>query len=132
MAESSIEAFDVGVLIRLARLDVVEPDAVVPAPVGKDLRQIFRPVVDADRFGFAATLNQPIQCPDYPGTRDRCVDDDIQDFPDAFIQDIQRAKAATAIERVAHKVHGPFRIGAGIDKHRLLYALWQPSLGPPG
>ena len=43
-----IEALDLGVLIRLARLDVVRGHAVLGAPVDKGLRREFGAVVDAD------------------------------------------------------------------------------------
>lgn len=45
----AIEAFDVRVLIRLARLDVVDRHAVAGAPIDKGLRREFRTVVDANR-----------------------------------------------------------------------------------
>lgn len=45
MPKGSIKAFDEGVLIRLAGLDVVEPNALVPAPTGKHLQEAFRTVV---------------------------------------------------------------------------------------
>jgi len=44
-----IEAFDVRVLIRFPRLDVVRGHAVLRAPIDEGLRGEFRAVADADR-----------------------------------------------------------------------------------
>jgi len=43
-----IEAFNVRVLIRLPRLDVVRGHAVLGAPIDEGLRREFRAIVDAD------------------------------------------------------------------------------------
>ena len=51
VSRGSIVAFDVGVLIRLAGLDVTEPDALILAPAGEHLREVFRAVFEADRIG---------------------------------------------------------------------------------
>jgi hypothetical protein len=50
-AVGAVEALDVGVLVRLPRLDVVAGDAVLGAPVDKGLRGEFGAVVDPDRGG---------------------------------------------------------------------------------
>ena len=46
---AAIEALDVGVLIGLTRLDVVDRDPPLGTPVDKDLREKFGTVVHADR-----------------------------------------------------------------------------------
>ena len=66
MTIDSVEAFNVGVLVRFSRLYVVEFDAVVLAPVGDDLRYILRSVIDPYRIRIAAPLDQAIQCPYNP------------------------------------------------------------------
>ena len=48
---AAIEAFDVRVLIGLARLDVVNRRAVLGAPIDEGLRGEFGAVVDAERDG---------------------------------------------------------------------------------
>lgn len=46
-----VEAFDVSVLIRLAGLNVMQRDIVVPAPVPEDLWQVIGSIVDENRTG---------------------------------------------------------------------------------
>lgn len=53
MAEGAIEAFDVGILIRLAGLDVVKVHSLVSASGGQHVGQILGAVIDADRVRFA-------------------------------------------------------------------------------
>jgi len=50
LAIRSVEALDVGVLIRLAGLDVVDQDAVGLAPAHEDVTEELRAVVRAKRF----------------------------------------------------------------------------------
>ena len=118
----SIEAFDECVLIRLARLDVVEPNALVSAPTGKHLREVFRAVVQADRVGFASPLHQPIQRVHHPGTGYVGVNHDVQGLAYTLIRDVQRAKATTVMQRVGHEVHRPLCIRSSYHGHRHLDA----------
>ena len=54
---ASIEAFDVGVLIGLARLDVLHGDAAIGAPVHKRLRQQFgQNVIVESRAGASGSI----------------------------------------------------------------------------
>jgi hypothetical protein len=47
VAYGAVEALDVGVLLRLSRLNVIEPNAVPLRPLGQRLADIFRSVVNA-------------------------------------------------------------------------------------
>ena len=71
----AIEAFDVGILIRLARLDVVESHSLSLAPGGSHLGQILWAVIDTDRVRFAPPFHQPIQRTHHARAWDRGVDD---------------------------------------------------------
>lgn len=83
------EAFGVGVLVRLAGLDVAQFDAVVATPVDYRLGGVFRAVVAADRPGQTAPVPELLQHPDDPFGSQAGVDLDSQGFPDALIQNIQ-------------------------------------------
>jgi hypothetical protein len=48
-----IDAFDVGILVRLARLNVVDADTTRGTPLDKDVRHKLRTVVDADHVWTA-------------------------------------------------------------------------------
>ena len=53
MPESTVKAFDVGILIRLTRLDLVESHALGLSPGGQHLGQILWTVSDTDRVRVA-------------------------------------------------------------------------------
>lgn len=53
VAHGAVEALDVGVLLRLAGLDVIEANAVFLRPLGQRLTDIFGPIVAADRRRLA-------------------------------------------------------------------------------
>ena len=57
-AIGAVEALDVGVLVRLPRLDVVAGDAVLGAPVCKGLRRKLRSVIDPYRAGRPCTATR--------------------------------------------------------------------------
>lgn len=61
-----IEAFDVRILIRLARLDVVRGDAMFGAPIDEGPRRKFRPVVDADGRWSTVQRDEFVEDPDDP------------------------------------------------------------------
>ena len=131
VSEGAVEAFDIRVLIRFAGLDVVEFHALVPAPGGEHAGQVFGAVVDPDCVGFAPPLHEPIECAHHAGTGNGGIHHNRQRFAHALIEDVQRAEAATVIERIGHEVHGPFRIGPSLHHHRLLNPCRQAALGSP-
>ena len=105
MPEGAIEAFDVDILIRLTRLDVVELYALVPAPGDQHLGQILGSVINADRVRFAPPCHQPLQRAHHARAGNGGVDDDRQGFAHPLVEDVQRAKASPLIQRIGHKVH---------------------------
>jgi hypothetical protein len=58
VAESSVEAFDVGILGRLARFDKIEGDLVGVGPGVERVAGEFRSIVDHDAFGTARAGNE--------------------------------------------------------------------------
>jgi len=57
VAYGSVESLDVGVLLRLSRLDVIEPNAVLLCPFGQRLADMFRSIVAADRRWLASPFD---------------------------------------------------------------------------
>ena len=132
VSEGTVKAFDIRVLIRFAGLVLVEFHALVPAPRDEHRGQLFWAVVDPNCVGFAPPLNEPITCAHHAGTGDGGIHHNRQRFPHAFIEDVQRADAATVIERIGHEVHGPFRFGPSLHPHRLSNPRRQAALGSSG
>ena len=60
-----IEAFDIGILCRLARLDIFQSDAFGTSPVLQRCTDVFRAVVAANDLGFATPLHDLLQHPNY-------------------------------------------------------------------
>src|SRR5882762_3848917 len=63
-AEGAVEAFDVGILGRLARLDVDQFNDVASSPLAKGGTDEFRAVVQAQASRRTAQFDELIQCPD--------------------------------------------------------------------
>ena len=68
IAELPVEAFNEGVLGRLAGVDEVEPNAVAPGPLVEHLADHLGPVVENDLLRQPASLGQALQDPHDPGT----------------------------------------------------------------
>ena len=75
IAHGAVVALHVRVLLRLARLDVVDPDAVAFRPAQQRTADVLRTVVAADRFRLAAPFDDLLQRPnDLMGWTPPCQD----------------------------------------------------------
>ena len=63
VADRPVVAFDIGVLLRVTGLDVIQPDASAFGPGDKGSADVFRAVVAANDLRLAAPLDDLIQCP---------------------------------------------------------------------
>ena len=99
-AIAAIEAFDVGILIGFARLNVVQRHPVRLAPVDERLRDKFWPVVGAQRTRTPVQCDEILEDPDDAWARDGRRDFDRQPFPVPLVEDRQRAKSLAAVQRV--------------------------------
>ena len=61
MSDRSIEALDVGILGRLAGLDIQQRDLLLICPVDQSLADVFRPVVAPNAIGLASPFNRLVQ-----------------------------------------------------------------------
>lgn len=78
VANGTVVAFNVGVLLRLARQDMLAPAALQLCPCQQRTTDVFGTVVAAKDARLAAPLDDLLQRPDYPGRRQRQVDFDPQ------------------------------------------------------
>lgn len=60
----ALQAIDIGVLGRFARLDVLQSDALRLGPLGKFIGDELLPAVQVNRQRCATQLDQLVQCPD--------------------------------------------------------------------
>jgi hypothetical protein len=65
----SAVAFDVGVLLRLARLDVFDPDALLLRPRQQRAANVLGPVIAANRSRFATAPDDLFQRPNHADRR---------------------------------------------------------------
>jgi hypothetical protein len=66
---SSVIALDIGILLRLARLDILERDVALFSPFQELTIDIFRAVVDSYALRLAAPLDDTVQASDHPLSR---------------------------------------------------------------
>src|SRR5579863_6388401 len=102
VAEATVEALDIGVLDRAARLNEVQFDAVLVRPEVESSASEFRTVVDHDEFGCSPLRQQPIEDADDTLPRKRAVDLHGEAFAAALIDDIESPESPRTRQRVAH------------------------------
>jgi hypothetical protein len=66
VAHCPVEAFDVGILLRIAGLDEVDLDAQLLGPSQQRAADVFRPIVASDRRRFATPFNDLVEAADHP------------------------------------------------------------------
>lgn len=84
-----IETLDISVLLRLDRLDVLDPDLLRICPTQHRPTYVFGPIVAANGRGLAAPLDDPLQGANDPRRRQRQVGVDYEPVAVEFIQDIE-------------------------------------------
>jgi len=104
LAQRPVESFDIGVLIRLARLDVLNCHARRLGPTDEGLAQELRAVVGAQHLGQASFLAQSFKHPYQPlrGNRGVCLD--MHNLPVEVIHDIEQPEPLATGQRIGHEV----------------------------
>jgi hypothetical protein len=123
-----VEAFDVGIPVRLARLNVVDADTTRGTPLDKDVRHKLRPVVDADRVWTAMERHQFSQDARHTGGGQRRANLQCQGLAIAFVDQCHHPKPAAVIQRVAHEIE---RLTCRVSSDQSLLENG-PSLRGPG
>ena len=100
----TVEAFDIGILGRLARLDELKGDGVTLSPVSQSFADELRAVVHPKPLGLATQFNELIQCPNHPGRRQAGVDLNAKRLPVVVIHHIEGPKAPSAPQAIGHEV----------------------------
>ena len=101
------EAFDEGVLNRLAAIDIVpiDPDLLGPAKNGVACE--FCPIVADNRLGLAARGDQKIELASGPEARERGVGDGREALPCAVVEDGENPEKPPANELVRDEIQRP-------------------------
>lgn len=134
--EGAVEAFDVGVLGWLARLDMDQGDAMPLRPLLEGGTDELRTVVQAQPFRGAAQFHQLLQRTDDPRRGQAAVDFDLHRFTVEVVVDVEGPEAAPRPQRIGHEVRRPSAVGQLRQLQRLpdtigqsaLAATWQVEL----
>jgi len=94
MPDRPIVALNIGVLLRLSRLDMGQRDTLVLGPIHKGAANIFRAVVEPDRLRCATPFDDLVQGLDNPLGGQREVDLDAQAFAVEVVENVQLAELA--------------------------------------
>lgn len=89
VAYGAVIALDIGVLLRLARLDKRDLDAVLGGPSLGRLADVFWTVVAPDHARLAAPFDQLVKRPEDAFRRQREIDIDDQAFAVEIVDDVE-------------------------------------------
>jgi len=92
MSDGAVIAFDIGILLGLARLDVAQGYTPLFRPFHKLATDIFRPVVDPYCHGLAAPFDDLVQAADNALGRQREIHLDAQSHAIEVVENVQQPK----------------------------------------
>ena len=104
LAEGPVEAFEVGVLVGLAGLDVADGHAVELGPLHEGLAQELRAVVGTQDLRQAVVALELLEDADQARGRDRGVDLDVQRLAVEVVDHVEGPEAAATRQRVGHEI----------------------------
>src|SRR5262245_25745535 len=113
VAQAAVEALDVGVLVRLARLDEMPVDAVDVGPRVERPTDELRTVVGDQHRRLPARVDQALQHLGDKPPADRSIDVNRQACPGEIVDDGEDTKAPAVVEHIENKVERPAFIDAG-------------------
>lgn len=107
----AVEAFDIGVLRRLAGLNPVQSNALLLTPFPQTGANKFRSIVGAQLHGSTMALDQARQGLHHPGGRQGEIDFDAQQLAVVIVEHVQRPKPSPIGEHVTGKIERPAHVG---------------------
>jgi hypothetical protein len=107
IAELPVEALQVTVLRRLARLDEVQGDAMRIRPRVQEMPRKLGAIVDGDLLWHAMGCDQLVEDADNSLAWQGRIDLNRQAFPRHGVEHVLRTETASVGERIQHEVHGP-------------------------
>jgi hypothetical protein len=126
MPDGSVVTLDVGVLLRLAGLDMLDGNPMFIGPFRQLVTDVFGAIVDPNGAGLTAPFDDPIKASDHTLGGQRKVDLDAEALTVKIIQDVQQPKGTTIAEPVGHKIHLPGYIRCFWHRQRIGLVPLQP------
>jgi hypothetical protein len=113
ISHATVEALHARVLIRLARLNMLQDHPVLRGPDSEGTTDELGPVVTDDAIRSAARHDLARQNGGDGAARERRIDFHRQRLARAIVDDVQRRKHTARRQGIAHEVHRPSRVRRG-------------------
>ena len=107
MANRAIVALDIGVLLRLSRLDVFDVNAVRLSPYLEQTTDIFWAVINTNDLRRAPPFDDLVQAAHDTHGGQREVHFDAKPFTIEVIKHVQRPELSSIRKLILHEVHRP-------------------------
>jgi hypothetical protein len=129
MPDLSVLALDIGVLLWLAGLDVLDGNPMFLSPFHQLITDLFGAVVDPYGARLAAPLDNPIKAADDTFGGQREIDLDAQAFAVEVVENIQQSKSTAIAKPISPEIHRPGHIWRVRDCQRIRFVPLQPLAG---
>src|SRR4029450_8688589 len=131
VAKLPVEAFNKGVLDRLARSDEAQLHAADVGPGVEGAAAEFRAVVHHQNLGQPDRFGETLEDADDAQARQRSIDFDGDTFAREVVDDVQGAETAPIGERIDHEIHRPALAAAARSWQRNALATPGPRWATP-
>ena len=111
MPNRPVVAFDIGVLLGLSGLVMLDGNALLFSPYSERFAVLLWAIVHPNCAGCSAPLDDAVQASCHPFGGQREINLDPQPFAVKVIKHVQKSKSPPIAESVGHEVHGPGHIG---------------------
>ena len=128
--EGAVEALDVGVLVGLAGLDVVQRDAPALGPRDEFAAGHLRPVIHADGLRCTVPVDQPVHRADEHRGGQRLRHLDRQRLAVGLVDHVEGAEPPAVVEHVVHEIQRPALVDACACRQRSRLAFRDSALRP--
>ena len=125
----AVESFDISVLVRFSRLNVLDDHPSGFGPGDKVATKEFGAVVNAKNVRQPPLQTQALEYADEPLAGDRCIDFNGKALAVEVIDDVKSSETVAGIERIAHEVGRPHLVWLLWHQKRLFLPLRQSFLG---
>src|SRR5690606_22618785 len=119
VANRSVEALNISILLWMSRLYVFDLDIPIFCPLLKHFGNVFGAIITTYSFRFSAPLDDVVQNSRDPHRWQRQINFDRQTFPIEVINDIQQTTRAPVRELIVHEVHRPGLVDSLRNRQRL-------------
>ena len=130
MSYRAIVTLDVGVVLRLSRLDVFDVNAPCLSPCLEQTTDVFWAVIDTNDLRRAAPLDDLVQAAYDTHSWQREVHFDTQPLTVVIVQHIEGSELATICKLILHEVHRPSMVGDLWHRQRVWLMPLQPLSWP--